>query len=511
MNNQNMNQNRRAIMKAFLRYFVPVFLVITLSSATSHAQSFEQRTQANIDSLRAARAKLSQSDRKIQSQIYDMMINYNHGIAAGNAPMEPAKNLRGPLSTDSAGMISVTIRTLPTSASQRASIEQTIRANGGVVHSSYSTDIYASLPTSAIETVASIPQVASIDLPPEVHFRDIVSAGYTQLAVNQAYSTYGVTGQGVRIGVISSGVNDITTVENAGELPAVTIQDPGGTGSANNEGTAMLEIVHDLAPDASLYFYGLAASQSPTYEDLAIAVDALSNDGCRIIVDDAYYLEEPYFSDENDLGIEISKFITGATGSYSGGTWTGGTYVTAAGNDAQDVYGGTGNFESGSINTFQDGKSYLQVSIPSGSHRVVLQWKDSWLTPQYDWGLVVEDANGNNPNPSNQTQGAGIPPIEEVNVANSSGSSQTYRIVVTASNTASELSIPFKIFVDQGTITDNTTGNEVFGHSAYPGVISVAAYESDAQTAVASYSSRGPATLYSSETQQWQTEDVPTY
>ncbi len=42
-------------MRAFLRYFVPVFLVVTLSSAASHAQSFEQRTQANIDSLKAAR------------------------------------------------------------------------------------------------------------------------------------------------------------------------------------------------------------------------------------------------------------------------------------------------------------------------------------------------------------------------------------------------------------------------------------------------------------------------
>lgn len=309
--------------------------------------------------------------------------------------------------------------------------------------------------------------------------------------------------------MISNGVNDITTVENAGELPIVTIRNAGGTGSADNEGTAMLEIVHDLAPNASLVFYGLG--DTPTYESLANGVNALDNAGCRIIVDDAFDPNEPYFSDDNDLGAAIHEFITGATGSYSGGTWTGGTYVTAAGNGAQDLYGGTTNFVSGGYNTFQDGKSYLQISVPPGSYPIVLQWKDSWLTPQYDLALVLEDANGNELAVSNQTQGAGVPPIEEILVNNTSGTTQTYRILVVATYPASEVPLQFKVFAANCTITDNTTGNEVFGHSAYPGVISVAAYESDAQTAVASYSSRGPATLYSSETQQWQTEDVPTY
>ncbi len=495
-------------MKAFLRYFVLVFLVITLSSATSHAQSFEQRTQANIDSLRAARAKLSQSDRKIQSQIYDVITRYNRGIVAGESPKEAARKCQSPFRIDSSQSIYVMITTTPTSGSQRASIEEAIHSNGGVVHSAYSTVIYASIPISAIRTIAALSQVGSISPFSGGGYWQIISAGYTQLDVNQAYSTYGVTGQGVTIGVISNGVNDITTVENAGELPIVTIRNAGGTGSADNEGTAMLEIVHDLAPNASLVFYGLG--DTPTYESLANGVNALDNAGCRIIVDDAFDPNEPYFSDDNDLGAAIHEFITGATGSYSGGTWTGGTYVTAAGNGAQDLYGGTGNFGSGSTNTFQDGKSYLQISVPPGSYPIVLQWKDSWLTPLYDWNLQVEDANGTMIGSSEQTQGPGVPPIERVNVTNTSGSNQTYRIILTASNGASELSIPFKIFAPGCTVTDNTIGNEVFGHAAYPGVVSVAAYESDAQTTIASYSSRGPATMYSSETLQWQTENVPT-
>ena len=149
-------------MKAFLRYFVPVFLVITLSSATSHAQSFEQRTQANIDSLRAARAKLSQSDRKIQSQIYDVITRYNRGIVAGESPKEAARKCQSPFRIDSSQSIYVMITTTPTSGSQRASIEEAIHSNGGVVHSAYSTVIYASIPISAIRTIAALSQVGSI-------------------------------------------------------------------------------------------------------------------------------------------------------------------------------------------------------------------------------------------------------------------------------------------------------------------------------------------------------------
>jgi len=63
----------------------------------------------------------------------------------------------------------------------------------------------------------------------------------------------GLDGTGIKIGVISDGVNGIEALESDGTLPTVTIyqNDHGG---GKNEGNAMLQVVHQIAPNAELYF-----------------------------------------------------------------------------------------------------------------------------------------------------------------------------------------------------------------------------------------------------------------
>src|SRR5262249_37974814 len=70
----------------------------------------------------------------------------------------------------------------------------------------------------------------------------------------------GINGSGVRIGVLSDGVDALAAQQLAGELPAVTVV--AGQAGSGNEGAAMLEIINDLAPGAQLFFATATGGQA---------------------------------------------------------------------------------------------------------------------------------------------------------------------------------------------------------------------------------------------------------
>src|SRR5262249_3396342 len=101
------------------------------------------------------------------------------------------------------------------------------------------------------------------------------------------------------------------------EQPAI----PGLTTSHGSEGTALLEIVHDVAPGARL----LVATPRTSVEMVA-AIDGLAAAGARVIVDDLGSPDEPTFED-GPIAEAARRFALGD-----------GVYVTAAGNYARAHY-----------------------------------------------------------------------------------------------------------------------------------------------------------------------------
>ena len=90
-----------------------------------------------------------------------------------------------------------------------------------------------------------------------------------------------------------------------------------------DEGRAMLQIVHDLAPHAALAFataFGSEESFAHNIEALARPV-AEGGAGAKVIVDDVAYFEEPFFQD-GPVAVAVNKV-----------TAEGVTYLSAAGND----------------------------------------------------------------------------------------------------------------------------------------------------------------------------------
>ncbi|WP_190303201.1 S8 family peptidase [Methylomonas rhizoryzae] len=115
----------------------------------------------------------------------------------------------------------------------------------------------------------------------------------------QVCSKDGLSGQGVSIAVISDSFNCLGGADAGqanGELPpTVTVLKEADCQNerALDEGRAMLEVIHDLAPKANLLFHAMGDNPN----DFIQALKTVAEHGARIIVDDAVYFSEPMFQD----------------------------------------------------------------------------------------------------------------------------------------------------------------------------------------------------------------------
>lgn len=136
---------------------------------------------------------------------------------------------------------------------------------------------------------------------------NITSPGDKALLTDIGRSLFNVDGSGVKVGVLSDSFNCLkNTLRGAeagfinGELPQdVTVLedfDSSGCdaeGAAGDEGRAMMEIIHDVAPGAALSFHTAFNGEA----NFAQGIVDLANDGADVIVDDVGYFDEPFFQD----------------------------------------------------------------------------------------------------------------------------------------------------------------------------------------------------------------------
>ena len=109
----------------------------------------------------------------------------------------------------------------------------------------------------------------------------------------------GIDGTGVKIGVISDSYNtNVIAAQDdvaQGDLPAdVQLLDPLVQVPGTDEGRAMLQIVHDIAPKARLVFHTGSLGAGPFARTIKqMASQNLAGGKCDVIVDDLSYITEP--------------------------------------------------------------------------------------------------------------------------------------------------------------------------------------------------------------------------
>ena len=209
-------------------------------------------------------------------------------------------------------------------------------------------------------------------LPRAFHRRgSVTSAGDGVLGAAALRASLGVDGSGVTIGIISDGLVNLQDSVDTGDLPDdVQIINGKDGKSANNldEGRAMAEIIHDLAPGAQLMFHTGAPSSAHMIE----AIEALTDAGAHVIVDDLGFLNEPVFEDG-----PVARAVAAAVAQ-------GVVYVTAAGNSALSSYYAMYqeyNPHDGQAlvneHDFGGGDRTMAITIkPGGKLAVFLQWAE---------------------------------------------------------------------------------------------------------------------------------------
>jgi hypothetical protein len=145
----------------------------------------------------------------------------------------------------------------------------------------------------------------------------VTSEGDAQLGAGNARSAFNIDGAGTTVGILSDSFDrDITAPRKAsadvasGDLPGPgnpcgrsvpvrLLDDSTPASEATDEGRGMAQIVHDLAPGASIAFATAFTSLTAFADNIRRLAKPVSKGGAgaQVIVDDVVYLEEPFFQD----------------------------------------------------------------------------------------------------------------------------------------------------------------------------------------------------------------------
>jgi hypothetical protein len=351
----------------------------------------------------------------------------------------------------------------------------------------------------------------------------IVSEGNTQLKAALARSNYGVDGSGVTVGVLSDSYNnlsgasaDVATFDLPGTgntcgytTPVYVFSDYASGG--DDEGRAMLQIVHDLAPGASLSF----ATAYVSLTSFADNIRSLRSAGADIIVDDILWFDEPFFQ-EGPVSVAISDVVSSgalyftAAGNYN--LSIGGNYISsyeAPGYRATTCPSGLPAWAGATCHDFDPTggtSSTSSVTLLGGcTVDILLQWNEPWYGVATDLDLFLIDSK-NVVVSSSAYDNLNDEPFEYLSYTNSSGSAKTYRIVVNRYTGSGTPRLKY-VFLQNGndcisSVQYNTSaggdivGPSLIGHGSSVAGFSVAAVPFDDSNNPEYYTSRGPATHY---------------
>jgi hypothetical protein len=299
----------------------------------------------------------------------------------------------------------------------------------GLQHPSvYSNDVGGWLPVSQLDAVAGSAEVHSLRAAmSRTRSGAVTSQGDFVQHSDVLRSTNSLTGAGVTVGVLSdsydcyavyaanhvpaagaagyanngflaTAAGDVST----GDLPAgvmVLEEAEAGNGGCMNygaptrlpfgdEGRAMLQIVHDVAPGASLAFYTAENSEADFANGIGTlaAPVASGGAGAKVIADDVGYFDEPFFQD----GIVAQAIDTVEANGVA--------YFSAAGNNGTLAYDNTApsfatlsnsapnageyllNFDASGATTTTSLPVTIAALIPGEFIAIVVEWDQPYVT-----------------------------------------------------------------------------------------------------------------------------------
>lgn len=410
-----------------------------------------------------------------------------------------------------------------------------------------------SLPSVRNVTNAS-PVLAPIVAASECPAGIAVSQGDTQLHAAEARTSAEVDGNGVTVGILSDSFDKATEAADesgpiethaaedieSGDLPGTASPCLGETTNVNvlddpdsqgeDEGRAMAQIVHDLAPAANLAFATAFTSETAFADNIELLAKSVGEGGAgaNVIADDVTYPTEPFFQ-EGRVGNAVRK-VTEAGVSYfssaannnlrAGGkdiaSWEAPAYRNSAGcpaaivaYSAQLENAGEPGLHPSHCMDFSPGTSVdrtFRVTVfPGSTLRIDLQWAEPWEGVTTDLDAFLLGPNGELVARSIEDNVAGSEqPFEFVGWKNNTGAEAKVKLVINRFAGGAPR-LKFALLQNGGGVTSteyetsqggDIVGPTIFGHNGAEDATSVAAINQAATTSPEPYSSRGPVTHY---------------
>ena len=298
------------------------------------------------------------------------------------------------VATASSGRVRVVIET-----SNPALARESVRAVGGRIERNAAGLVQAIVTPRAETALAGKAGVDRVR-PPYAQIQTAVGGEQVGVTLAAAWHEKGFTGKGIKVAVLDGGFKGLAERQASGDLPAnVVTQDFCGGQLLGEEdhGTAVAEIVHEMAPDAQLYLACVG-----TEVDLAAAEAWAKSQGVTVINHSAGW-EGPY---RDDGGGPVGAVVADARA--NGILW-----VNSAGNEAMTHWSGSytpnGSWHMWNPNGDM-GNSFIW---PNGMDICgFLKW-DEWPSgiSDFDLGLFLSGSNSLLA-VSEGDQGGGQPPFE---------------------------------------------------------------------------------------------------
>jgi subtilisin family serine protease len=378
--------------------------------------------------------------------------------------------------------------TLILDTAENATLVAQLENVGVTVASAYQDRVNVAVPVALIEAqlqsdepgaifdrLTELEHVISVQLPEQrIHNGSTIPGEGVAVIGADAWHQAGITGAGLRVGVLDLGFanyEDLLGEELPNDVPLATF---GWYDDAEVHGTACAEIVHEVAPDAELFFAWYDGSDAAMGE----AVDWLLDQGVDIISHSASGMVGPRDGSEWDARLVDDLAAQGIL------------WVNSSGNEALSHYRSVFTDEDNDdLHEFASGEESLAL-YNLGYVDVALTWEDDWEQASQDYELFLYDATGNELASSQDPQ-TGDPGHEPVEWISYDTDGTTVYAVVTAYDV--DRAATFDIFVNGADVAYPSPDYSVCPPADAVGSLTVGAanWQDDS---LAEYSSQGPTT-----------------
>jgi hypothetical protein len=370
-------------------------------------------------------------------------------------------------------------------ASDVAVAESSVTAEGATVEGTAGSLVQILATPAQVSALMSAPGVAYIRSPMQ-HSMDVVPPGVIGEGVASTNANDiqrdGQTGAGVKIAIIDGGFIGLAGAQANGDIPAsvTTVDDCSGAfNTATSHGTAVTEIVHEMAPDAQLTLICIS-----TEVDLATAEAYVKANGIKIVNHSIAWFNTSRGDGSGAAGTP-DAIVADATA--NGILW-----VNAAGNYATRhwsgsfVSDGSGTYPWNRFSGTDIGDGFV---LANGTGTCVeLKW-NSWPATSQDYDLYVfRDSDGAYLD-SVTTQTGSQPPVESICFNNTAGSTQTYFVAIR--RYSATVAPRFDLYLTGADLQYQVAAGSVTEPASAPAAFAAGAV-CWAGTTIESFSSQGP-------------------